>query len=172
MIAADNTDVLVTLPSDREITFTCTFRHNRSRLFDAWTQPRHIRQWWGCDGTRVLECDIDLRQGGAWRIVGWMPESGAQTFSGVYQEIIPARQLVYTERYEAPQFGDPNWQTMVTFDDVTDGTRLTHTILHLSREARDMHLKVGMETGAKQSLARLDECLRALKRRGGAVFIG
>ena len=45
----------------------------------------------------------------------------------------------------------------VTFDDLQGSTRLTHTILHRSREARDGHLQAGMEAGSIQTLRRLDE---------------
>ena len=49
------------------------------------------------------------------------------------------------------------WLTTVTFDDLYGSTRLTHTILHRSREARDGHLQAGMEAGSIQTLRRLDE---------------
>lgn len=161
-----NSDVVVSLPSDLETMFTRLFKHQPKLLFEAWTQPEHIRHWWGCDGTQVIACDVDLREGGNWRIVARMPSNGApgcdgdQIFSGTYKEIIPGRRLVYSECYEAPQFGNPSWQTTVTFEQAEDCARLTHTILYASRDMRDMHLKFGMETGEKQSLARLDERLR------------
>lgn len=45
----------------------------------------------------------------------------------------------------------------MTFEEVEGGTRLTHTIRHSSREARDGHLQVGMEAGTIQTLRRLEE---------------
>ena len=42
-----NHDVTVTLPSDREIVFTRMFDRPRRLLFEAWTRPEHLRQWWG-----------------------------------------------------------------------------------------------------------------------------
>ena len=157
MLAKANADVAVTLPSDREICFTRFFERPHHVLFEAWTRPEHVRHWWGCDGSSLSVCEIDLRPGGAWRIVMRMPDGSDHPFRGVYCEIVPGERLVYTECYDVPQIGSPEWLTTVTFDEVEGGTRLTHTILHSSREARDGHLQAGMEAGTIQTLRRLDE---------------
>jgi uncharacterized protein YndB with AHSA1/START domain len=86
-----------------------------------------------------------------------MADGGDHPFHGVYREIVPGERLVYTECYEAPQFGSPEWLTTVTFEESEGGTLLTHTILHRSREVRDGHLHCGMEAGTIQTLRRLDE---------------
>jgi len=86
-----------------------------------------------------------------------MPDGSDHPFRGVYREIVPSERLVYTECYDVPQIGSPEWLTTVTFEEVEGGTRLTHTILHSSREARDGHLQAGMESGSIQTLRRLDE---------------
>lgn len=157
MLVKGNAEVTVTLPSDREIAFTRIFGRRPDLLFKAWTQPEHLRHWWGCDGSSLTVCDVDLRVGGEWHIVMRMPDGSDHPFRGVYREIVPNERLVYTECYDVPQFGSPEWLTTVTFDDVDGSTRLTHTILHRSRDARDGHLQAGMEDGSIQTLRRLDE---------------
>jgi uncharacterized protein YndB with AHSA1/START domain len=157
MLTKSSTDVVVSLPSDREIAFTRIFERPRHLLFQAWTEPEHLRQWWGCDGSSLIECEIDLRVGGAWRLVMRMADGSEHPFHGVYREIVPDKRLVYSECYDNPQVGSPEWVTTITFDEVEEGTRLTHLIQHRSREVRDAHLQVGMEAGAIQTLRRLDE---------------
>jgi uncharacterized protein YndB with AHSA1/START domain len=157
MLAKSNAEVTVTLPSEREISFTRIFERPRDILFDAWTKPEHLRQWWGCDGSSLTMCEIDLRVGGAWHFVMRMSDGGDHPFKGIYHEIVPNERLVYSECYDIPQIGSPEWLTTVTFEDVEGGTRLTHTILHRTREARDGHLQAGMEAGAIQALRHLDE---------------
>jgi uncharacterized protein YndB with AHSA1/START domain len=164
MLARGNTEVVVTLPSDREICFTRWFDHSRQQLFEAWTRPEHVPRWWGCDGSRVVACEIDLRVGGSWKIVTRMLDGSEHPFRGVYREIVPGERLVYTECYDAPQFGSPEWLTTVTFIDAQGGTRLTHNILHKSREARDGHLQAGMEAGSVQMLHHLDEHVAQMNR--------
>jgi uncharacterized protein YndB with AHSA1/START domain len=50
MLAKSEAEVTVTLPSDREIAFTRIFERPRRLLFEAWTKPERLRQWWGCEG--------------------------------------------------------------------------------------------------------------------------
>jgi uncharacterized protein YndB with AHSA1/START domain len=157
MLAKSNAEVTVSLPSEREISFTRVFERPRRLLFEAWTKPEHVRQWWGCDGSSLTMCEIDLRVGGAWRFVMRMSDRSDHPFKGIYHEIVPHERLVYSECYDIPQIGSPEWLTTVTFEDVEGGTRLTHTILHSSREGRDRHLQTGMEAGTIQTLRRLDE---------------
>ena len=157
MLAKSNTDVTVTLPSEREIAFTRVFERPQDVLFRAWTRPEHMRHWWGCDGSSLTVCEVDLRVGGEWRIVMRMPDGSDHPFRGVYREIVPNLHLVYSECYDVPQIGSPEWLTTVTFKEYEGKTRLTHTIRHASREARDGHLQAGMEAGTIQTLRRLDD---------------
>lgn len=166
MIATSNAEVTVTLPTDREIVFTRLFDRPRHLLFEAWTKPEHLRRWWGCDGSTVILCEVDLRVGGAWRIVTRMADGSEHTLSGVYREIVPNGLLVYKERYENPRIGNPEWLTTITFEEAEGGTRLTHALLHASREVRDGHLQAGMEAGTIQTLRRLDELTAEIAEAG------
>jgi len=152
-----NHEVAVTLPSDQEIVFTRTFERPRHLLFEAWTKPEHVRQWWGCEGSTLTLCEIDLRPGGAWRLLMLMPDGSEHPFKGVYREIVPNKRLVYTECYDIPSIGSPEWLTTITFEEIDGKTKLTHSILHRSVEARDGHLQAGMEAGTVQTLNRLAE---------------
>ncbi|EYD76584.1 hypothetical protein Rumeso_01864 [Rubellimicrobium mesophilum DSM 19309] len=55
------------------------------RLFDAWTRPEQVRQWWDPSGRELAECEIDLRVGGLLRFVNAGPESFP--FEGRFQQI-------------------------------------------------------------------------------------
>ena len=156
MLAKGGIDVAVSLPSDREIAFTCTFGRSRRLLFDAWTKPEHLRNWWGCGGSTVILCEIDLRVGGRWQMVMRMADGSEHPFRGVYREIVRDERLVYTECYDVPQIGSPEWLTTVSFEELGGSVRVTHRILHRSREVRDGHLQSGMEAGSVQTLRRLD----------------
>jgi uncharacterized protein YndB with AHSA1/START domain len=165
MLAGKNIDVEVSLPSDREIAFTCRFQRSARMLFEAWTKPEHLRRWWGCEGSSVTDCAIDLRLGGSWNLVMRMADGSDHPFHGIYREIIPSRRLVYTELYEMPQFGNPEWLTTIIFDETPAGTQVTHAILHKSREVRDGHLQAGMQPGMVQTLTRLNEHTAAMEKQ-------
>lgn len=157
-----NHDVAVTLPSDREIVITRIFHRPRHLLFEAWTKPEHLRQWWGCDGSTLTTCEIDLRPGGSWRLVMRMADGSDHPFHGTYREVVPNERLVYTECYDMPQVGSPEWLTTVLFEEFEGNTKFTHSIHHRSVEVRDAHLQAGMEAGTVENLNRLEQYLASM----------
>jgi uncharacterized protein YndB with AHSA1/START domain len=163
MLAGKNVEVNVSLPSEREIAFACRFERSARLLFEAWTKPEHLRRWWGCEGSSIPHCAIDLRVGGAWSLVMRMADGSDHSFHGTYREILCAHRLVYTECYDKPEFGSPEWLTTVIFDETQEATLVTHTIQHRSREARDGHLQAGMEEGMLDALKRLNEHTAAME---------
>jgi uncharacterized protein YndB with AHSA1/START domain len=163
MLVGKGIDVSVSLPSDREIEFTCRFSRSARLLFDAWTKPEHMKHWWGCEGSSIPHCTVDLRVGGAWGLVMRMADGSDHPFHGTYREIERPDRLVYTECYEMPQFGNPEWLTTVTFEEIETATHLTISIQHKSREARDGHLQAGMREGVVQTLTRLNELTEAME---------
>src|SRR5262245_21257991 len=151
----------VTTPSDREIRMTRLFDAPPRLVFEAMTKPEHVRRWYGNleEGYGVEVCDIDLRGGGAWRIVGRHPK-GTYEFYGVYREIDPPSRIVYTEIY-APY---PDGESVVTSLLAEEGgkTRLTVTASYPSLEVRDFVIGTGMAKGAAISYDRLDDVAREL----------
>ncbi len=93
-----------------------------------------------------------------------MTDGSEHPFHGTYREILRPHRLVYTECYEMPQFGNPEWLTTVTFDEAQAETLVTHTIQHKSREVRDGHLQAGMQEGTIQTLMRLNEHTAAMEQ--------
>lgn len=144
---------------DCEIAITRTFDAPPQLVFEAWTRPELLRQWWGCEGSTLTTCEVDLRPGGQWRFVMRMPDGSEHPLKGVYRDIVPSEQLVYSECYDMPSIGSPQWLTTITFKPCGDKTKLTHTLLHGSKEARDGHLQAGMEGGMAQSFERLERLM-------------
>jgi uncharacterized protein YndB with AHSA1/START domain len=149
----------VTLPSDREILITRVFNAPRQLVFEAWTQPEHVRRWFGgCGNMTVTVCEIDLRVGGSWRYVLHDASNGSDfALSGEYQEIVPPERLVATERYEPVP--DSEHLNILTLIEQNGRTTLQIRIQHSSREQRDGHFQSGMEAGLRESLNRLEVIL-------------
>jgi uncharacterized protein YndB with AHSA1/START domain len=153
----------VTTPSDREVVFTRAFEAPRELVFEAWTNPEHVRHWWGLRESTMLLCEADVRPGGSWRYVTTAEDGAEVPFTGVYQEVTPPERLVYTEMYDVEPFnsGDPAVNT-VTFTPEEGGTLVTVTTVYPSKEVRDFALSSGMEAGAAESYDRLAEHLTTL----------
>ncbi len=149
----------VTTPSDREILITRTFDAPAARVFDAWTTPEHVRQWWGSDDAPMVECDIDLRVGGAWRYVTRGTDGTEFAWHGTYREVERPGRLVSTEVFEG--FPDAEAVNTATLTEDEGTTTLTVTVLHSSKENRDGHLNSGMEAGMQVVLDRLEDLVRS-----------
>ena len=56
---------------DRELVVTRTFKAPARRVFEAWTKPELLKQWWipKSFGLSFLSCEIDARTGGTYRFV-------------------------------------------------------------------------------------------------------
>ena len=153
MTAGMQRELTLTLPSDLEIQMTRAFNTSAQVLFDMWTKPEHVRQWYGVRGTTVTVCEIDLRVGGGWRWVNTRPGMEV-AFSGVFREIDAPHRLQRTEWFEAV----PGAESLVTltFDERDGQTILTVNMRFASKKHRDIALKSGMELGVKECFENID----------------
>jgi uncharacterized protein YndB with AHSA1/START domain len=67
------------------------------KVWRAWTDPQALSHWFGKvrPGT-VTEAEIDLREGGHYRIVSRLPDGGTNEVSGHYLQVLTHRRLVFT----------------------------------------------------------------------------
>ncbi len=147
----------LTMPSDREIVLTRVFEAPRRLVFEAYTEPNFIPQWWGPRGYTATVDMMDVRPGGVWRFVSRGPDGNEYAFNGVYRDIVPTERLAYTVEFEAMP-GHVLLET-VTFEERDGKTKVTATALFDTVEDRDGELKSGMEEGAAESWDRLAEHL-------------
>jgi uncharacterized protein YndB with AHSA1/START domain len=134
-----------------------------SLVFRAWTEPEHLRHWWGPREFALVVCDIDLRVGGRYRFVQRAPDGQDHGFHGEYREIERPHRLVWTFAYE----GAPEYESVetVTFEPVDGGTLVTGRPVFPSFAARDLYTQAGLERGMHESHQRLGEWLDAVQNR-------
>ena len=140
---------VVTTPNERELVITRTFHAPRAVVFDAWTRPEHVKQWWDPSGAPLERCEIDLRAGGEFRFVH--RESG-HAFSGVYREITPPESLVFTTLV-GPQRAEVTGR--LVFEEAKGGTKLVMTMSCPSAEVRDLLLALRIDAGTVRTLQNL-----------------
>ncbi len=167
--------------SDREFVISRMFDAPRALVFKAWTDPNQMARWWGPRTFMNPVCEMDVRPGGAYRIVMRSPEGVNYPIKGVYREIVVPERIVMTmDCSEHPDawhdLVNPNRRkeerdpagemlSMVTFEEIDGKTKLTVRTRFNSAAIRDAMLKMGMTEGWSQSLDRLAEELAV--RTGG-----
>jgi uncharacterized protein YndB with AHSA1/START domain len=144
-------------PSDRELVVTRLFDAPRELLFEVWTDPKHIVQWWGPRGFTTTSTEMDARPGGVWRLTMHGPDGVDYKSRIVYIEVVKPKRLVYKhageDKDEAVKF-----QVTVTFEEVGAKTRLTMQMVFETAAERDFVVeKHGAEQGAVETFDRLGE---------------
>jgi uncharacterized protein YndB with AHSA1/START domain len=105
---------------------TRSFRVPRARLFEAWTNPEELKNWWQLGhGWKLSLAEVDLRVGGRYRIGLTSSESNAKhKVTGTFREVSAPERLVYTWIVEDPRTNDEESIVTVEFHDKGSSTEL------------------------------------------------
>jgi uncharacterized protein YndB with AHSA1/START domain len=145
-------------PSDREVVVERVFDAPRAVVWQAFTDPELVSQWWGRGNKLVIE-KLELRPGGRWRFVEHA-DDGVHGFEGVYREVTPPERLAWIFTWDG-MAGHAVLDT-TTFEDLGDGrTKVVSRSLFQTSGERDAMLGFGMEKGREQSYMALDRLLAA-----------
>ena len=79
-----------------DLNITRTFDAPRELVFDAWTDPKHLAQWWGPHHFTNPRCEFDARPGGAIHIDMRGPDGTIYPMKGEVKEIVRPSRLVFT----------------------------------------------------------------------------
>jgi uncharacterized protein YndB with AHSA1/START domain len=158
MAAANSLD----LQSDpRAIIGIREFDAPRELVFAAWTDPKHLAQWWGPNGFTTTTSRFEFRPGGVWRFVMHGPDGRDYQNRIVFNEIVPPERIVY--RHDGGEDVEPvQFSQTVIFEDVGGRTRMTWRGVFPSAAERDRVIKeYGAGEGLVQTMARLADYVAA-----------
>ena len=154
-------DPLRTWALDREIVLSRVIAAPRERVFQAWTDPAQIVQWFGPDGFEVQSLECDLRPGGRWRFLYTGPDGTRYDNRMVFLRI-EAPRLIEIEHGSDKDEDPARFHVIITFDAQSDGkTVLTMRQLHPTREQRDAVIGFGAVEFGYQTLGKLARFLGA-----------
>ncbi|TCO64708.1 SRPBCC family protein [Actinocrispum wychmicini] len=124
--------------TDREFTIHRVFDAPRELVFQAWTRPEHMAQWYGPVGTTTPldTISMDVRPGGAWRACMIGDDNGERYPSGgEFREVVEPERLVFT-------WGEPGGDEValatVTFDDLGGKTAMTFHLAGLPADNSEL----------------------------------
>jgi len=158
--------------SKHELTIVRTFDAPRHLVWNAWTQPELVMQWWGPGPFTSPVCKIDLRVGGKYLYCMRGPDGKDYWNGGTYREIVPEEKLVYVDAFSDengnwldpvtygfdPNFPKENFVT-VTFEEIGDQTKVTILYVADSELVLDAMRKAQMPEGWESSLEKLARAL-------------
>jgi uncharacterized protein YndB with AHSA1/START domain len=86
--------------SSRELVIERIFDAPRDLVFEVWTHPKHLANWWGPKDFTLPHCEIEFRVGGYYRFCMCSPEGDKHWVSGVYRQIVTPELIEKTWRRE------------------------------------------------------------------------
>ena len=141
------------------------------QIWDGWTHPATLMEWFCPRPWKVVECDIDLRPGGIFRTVMQSPEGQRMPDSvGTFLAVEPPHRLVWTNAL-GPDFRlkpQPEDEQLGFFFVVDlrlerlpdGGTSYTARVMHQNETARQAHEAMGFQQGWGIALDQLIELMR------------
>jgi uncharacterized protein YndB with AHSA1/START domain len=139
-----------------DLVLTRVFTAPRALVFQAWTDPAHVRQWWGPNGFSVPRCDWVAQAGGAIHLDMRGPDGVTFPMIGHFETIEPPSLLVFRSSALNPR-GEALFdvENTVTFMELEGQTILTVSVrvVHATAAAAP-HLQ-GAPIGWAQTLERL-----------------
>ena len=153
--------------ADREIVISRVINAERELVFEAFTEVRHLSQWWGPQGFTTTTRAFEFRVDGEWDFVMHGPDGTD------YQEWICWTEIVPSERISllhGESRGDPNaFESVLTFTPDGAATRIEMRTVFVSMEQRDEAVeKYHAIEGGQQTLGNLAAYVTGIVRTGVA----
>ena len=138
------------------IAFERTLAASRDEVFDAWTLPERIREWWDPTGSPLVAAEIDLQVGGAFRFVN---AGHSPPFAGTYEVIERPGRLVFEALGSVGT---------VTLETSGKATRMRVTIRCASKEHLEQFVRMGVASNTDRTLDNLVRYVAASRSTSAA----
>ncbi len=142
---------------NREMRITNTYMAPIELMWEVWTNPEHIINWWGPSGFTSTIHTMDLKEGGEWKLTLHGPDGTNFPNNSIFKEIIPLKKIVF-------EHFNPHFITTVIFDAKGNETEIDWTLLFDTAETRETIIKVHKaDEGQQQNIKKLERYLSILR---------
>ena len=143
--------------TSRELVILRVFNAPRELVWKVWTDPGHIKHWWGPNGFTNTIFQMDVRPGGVWDFIMHGPDGTDYKNKSIYKKVLKYEKLVYDH------ISGPKFQFTATFKDEGKKTLVSIQMLFETAELRDQTVKTfGAAEGLKQNMDKLENYLEKI----------
>jgi len=107
-----------------ELVITRLFDAPRKLVYEVWTDPAHVAQWWGPHMFKTTVHEMDVRPGGRWYYAMRGPDGNDYAFDGVFLEVVKPERLVF----EGAIHGDASQKVWTEVDFAEEGAKTKITV--------------------------------------------
>ncbi|MDW7691220.1 SRPBCC domain-containing protein [Flammeovirgaceae bacterium SG7u.111] len=143
---------------DRTLTLERTFNAPLALVWEAWTQPEHIAQWWRPKGMETKVITHEFKVGGKWEYVMAMPDGKNFIAEGEYTEIVELAKIVSSANFKPMTEGVT---LHAAFEKQGEKTLFTFSVVHPTAEYCQQQEKMGFYNGWGSTFDRLADYLNA-----------
>jgi uncharacterized protein YndB with AHSA1/START domain len=140
----------------RELRIKRTFKAPVDLMWEVWTTPGHIANWWGPNGFTTTMHIMEFKVGGEWKFTMHGPDGTNYPNRSVFKEIVPFKKIVF-------EHFNPHFITTVIFESKGDETIIDWSLMMDSAEMREIVVKAHKaDEGLKQNMEKLGIYLKSL----------
>jgi uncharacterized protein YndB with AHSA1/START domain len=145
--------------SNRTLSIKRTFDAPLKLVWEAWTQPKHIANWWGPKGMKTKIVEHDFRVGGKWKYTMTMPDGSEFIGEGKYSLIVELEKIFSSANFIPMTEGV---EIRAFFEDNGDKTNFTFNVIHPTEEYCKQQEKMGFYNGWGSTFDRLETFVKAI----------
>jgi uncharacterized protein YndB with AHSA1/START domain len=136
---------------DRELRISRLFEAPIDLVWEVWTNPDHIKNWWGPNGFTNTIHKMDVRPGGEWDLTMHGPDGTDYPNKSIFKEVVKHERIAY-EHISAPRF-----LATIVFTANGNTTQIDWHMLFESKEQFEQVVKTfKADEGLKQNLEKLE----------------
>ena len=141
--------------ADRELSISRLLNAPIALVWEVWTDPEHIKNWWGPNGFTNTITQMKVEPGGEWNLVMHGPDGTDYKNKSVFKEIIKHKKIVY-EHISGPKF-----LATIEFESRGDKTFINwHMLFETKEEFIQVVRTFKADEGLKQNIERLEKYLQ------------
>ena len=111
---------------DRELIITRKINAPVELVWEVWTKPEHIANWWGPDGFTNTITKMEVRPGGVWELTMHGPDGTDYPNKSIFREVLPLEKIVYEH------VSEPHIVGTITFE--KQGKQTIHPLARCVRQ--------------------------------------
>jgi uncharacterized protein YndB with AHSA1/START domain len=141
----------------RELKITRTLNAPVSLVWEVWTKPEHIKNWWGPNGFTNTIHLMEVKPKGEWEFIMHGPDGTDYKNKNVFMEVVQHKKIVY-DHVTAPIH-----RATITFEEQGSKTILTFQMVFETAEVKEQIVKTfKADSGLQQTVTHLEEYLSAI----------
>ena len=136
---------------DQELSISRLINAPRELVWEVWTNPEHIKHWWGPEGFTNTISTMNIEPEGTWEFIMHGPDGTDYKNKNIYKELVKPEKIVL-DHVTAPRF-----RMTATFEAQGDKTLVTlHSVFESAEQLKEVIRIFKADVGMKQNMDRME----------------